>query len=48
MSKTDTLAVEEIGDSPIKSDMKLEPQTHFDAKFQSEGTIQLVPEPRKW
>ena len=41
------LASEKIGDSPIKSEMKLGPQTHFGAKSQSERTIQLVPEPRK-
>jgi len=40
MSKTDTLAVDKIGDSLIQSDMKLGPQTHFDAKSQSEKTIQ--------
>ena len=34
---------ENFGDSPIKLDMKLGPQTHFGAQSQSEGTIQLVP-----
>ena len=29
-------------------DMKLGPQTHFSAKSQSEGTIQLVPNHEKW
>ena len=38
------LAVDIIGESPIKSDVKLGPQTHFGAKSQSEGTIELVPE----
>jgi hypothetical protein len=28
--------------------MKLGPQTHFGAKSQSEGTIQLVPNREKW
>jgi len=36
-----------IGDSLIKSDMKLGPQTHLSAESQSEGTIQLVPKPWK-
>jgi len=40
------LAVDKIGESPIKSDMKLGPQTHFGAKSQSKGNTQLVPEPR--
>ena len=31
------------GDSPIKLDTKMGPQTHFGAKSQYEGTIQLVP-----
>jgi len=39
------LAAERFGDSPIKSDMKLEPQMHLGAESQSEGTIQLVPKP---
>jgi len=34
-----------FGDSPIKSNMKLGPQTHIGAESQSEGTIQLVPKP---
>ena len=35
---------EKFGHSPIKSDMKLRPQTHVGAESQCEGTIQLVPE----
>ena len=34
---------EKFGDSPIKSDMKLGPQTHVGAESQCEGTIQFVP-----
>jgi len=37
------LTAEKIGDSPIKSDMKLGPQTHVGAESQSNRTIQLVP-----
>jgi len=37
------LAAEKFGDSQIKSDLKLGPQTHLGAESQSEGTIQLVP-----
>ena len=33
--KLTTLAAEKIGDSPIKSDMKLGPQTHLGAESQS-------------
>jgi len=33
------LAAEKFGDSPIKSDMKLGPQTHLGAESQSYGTI---------
>jgi len=39
------LAAKKIGDSPIKLDMKLGPQTHTGAESQSQGTIQLVPKP---
>ena len=42
------LAAERIGDSPIKSDIKLGPQMHLGAESQSEGTIQLVPKLRKF
>jgi len=42
------LSDDKIGDSPIKSDLKLGQETHFGAKSQSEGTIQLVSGPRKW
>ena len=41
------LGADKIGDSPIKHDLRLGPQTHFVAKSQSERTIQLVPKPRK-
>ena len=44
-TKFPNLAAEKIGDSPIKSDMKLGPQMHLGAESQSEGTIQLVPKP---
>jgi len=47
LEKYPLLTVDKIGESQIKSDMKLGPQTHLGAKSQSEGTIQLVPEPRK-
>jgi len=36
-----------IGDSSIKLDMKLGPQMHFGAQYQSEGSIQLLPKPWK-
>jgi len=37
------LAAEKSGDSPIKSDIKLGPQTHLGAESQSYGTIQFGP-----
>jgi len=36
------LVAGKIGDSPIKSDMKVGPQTYLGAESQSQGTIQLV------
>jgi len=41
------LAADKIVDSPIKQDIKLGLQTHFGAKSQSKGIIQLVPKPRQ-
>jgi len=41
--KINIIAAKKIGDSPIKSDMKLGPQTHVSAESQSKRTIQLVP-----
>ena len=35
-------STKKIGDSPMKSDIKLGPQTHLGAESQSEWTIQLV------
>ena len=48
-SKNPSLVAEKTGEfsSQIIIDLKVGPQTHFSAKSQSEGIIQLVPESRK-
>jgi len=47
LDSTENLRSFEKYPTPPWIDLKLGPQTGFSAKFQSEGTIQLVPEPRK-
>jgi len=41
------LVAEITGEFSTKMDLKMGPQTHFSAKCKFEGTIQLVPDPRK-
>jgi len=43
-----TVAAGKIGDFPIKSDVKLGPQTNLGADSYSEGTIKIVPKSWKW
>ena len=47
LDSTENLRSFEKYPTPPWIDLKLGPQTGFSAKSQSEGTIQLVPEPRK-